>query len=178
MTELPNGGLLANGRAPATTDELIAYLDSLGIHVPMVEHPRVFTVDEAREQRGHLPGLFTKSLFLRDRKGAMWLVVCLDDRTVDLRELPHKIGAKPRLSFGSAERLMKFLGVTAGSVSPLALINDTGGKVRVYIDRALLTGEVINLHPLDNAKTVTIAHDDLLRFLDDVGHPAEVLDFD
>jgi Ala-tRNA(Pro) deacylase len=178
VTKLPNDGCLADGSAPATTQQLLDHLRSLGIEAPMMEHPRVFTVDEAREQRGHLPGLFTKSLFLRDRKGAMWLVVCLDDREVDLRALPHKIGAKPRLSFGSAERLMKYLGVTAGSVSPLALINDTSHKVRVYIDRALLTGELINLHPLDNAKTVTIARDDLLRFLESIAHPLTALDFD
>ena len=177
MTELPNGGVLADGSPPATTEQLLAHLASLGIDVPMVEHPRVFTVDEAREHRGHLPGIFTKSLFLRDRKGAMWLVVCVDDRDVDLRALPHRIGAKPRLSFGSAERLMKYLGVTAGSVSPLALINDTGGQVRVYFDAEVLAGDPVNLHPLDNAKTVTIAPADLLRFLEDIRHPATTIDF-
>ena len=178
MTEVPHEGVLADGSPPATTEQLLAHLASLGIDVPMAEHPRVFTVEEAREHRGHLPGIFTKSLFLRDRKGAMWLVVCMDDREVDLRALPHRIGAKPRLSFGSAERLMKYLGVTAGSVSPLALINDTGGKVRVYFDAAVLAGEPVNLHPLDNAKTVTISPADLVRFLEDIRHPPKALEFD
>ena len=75
------------------------------------------------------------------------------------------------------ERLMKFLGVTPGAVSPLAIINDRGGAVRVVLDRTLLEAEVVNLHPLDNAKTTAVRPDDLLRFLDAEGHSPQLLDF-
>ena len=170
--------LLADGSRPAGPAELLARLAALGIASRTVEHPPVFTVEEAARYKGDLPGAHTKNLFLRDKPGkTMWLLCVRADRDVDLRALPERIGAKPRLSFGSAERLMKFLGVTAGAVSPLAIINDHDGAVRVVLDRVLLDGEIVNLHPLDNAKTTAIAPADLLRFLEAEGHPPTVLDF-
>lgn len=169
---------LADGTAPAGSAELRARLEALGIAARTVDHPPVFTVEEARQYKGDLPGAHTKNLFLRDKPGKrMWLVCVLADRDVDLRALPERIGAKPRLSFGSEERLMRFLGVTAGAVSPLAIINDHGHAVTVVLDRALLDADIVNLHPLDNAKTTAVAPADLLRFLEAEGHPPAVLDF-
>jgi len=158
-----------------TSAELLARLGELGIEVSTVEHPAVFTVEEARRHRGDLPGTFTKNLFLRDKKGAMWLVVCLESRAVDLRVLAGRIGAK-HLSSGSPERLMRHLGVIPGAVSPFAVINDADRAVRVVIERDVLARDPINLHPLDNAKTTAIAAADLLRFLEAEGHPPELLD--
>ena len=158
-----------------TSVDLFARLAELGIAATTVEHPAVFTVAEARRHRGGLPGTFTKNLFLRDKKGAMWLVVCLESRAVDLRVLAGRIGAK-HLSFGSPERLLRHLGVIPGAVSPFAIINDTERAVRVVIERDVLARDPINLHPLDNAKTTAIAAADLLRFLEAEGHPPELLD--
>jgi Ala-tRNA(Pro) deacylase len=172
MTGLPNAGRLADGSFPATPDDLFARLQQLGIPVTTVRHRPVFTVEEARVHRGDLPGIHTKSLFLRDKKGAMSLVVCLEDRPIDLKDLAGRIGAG-RLSFGSPERLMKYLGVIPGAVSPFALLNDTGGQVRAYFDRAVLEGSLVNLHPLDNALTTAIATADLCRFLETIGHPPQ-----
>jgi Ala-tRNA(Pro) deacylase len=177
MTDLPGAGHLADGSSPATPERLFERLEELGISVRTVEHPPVFTVEQAKTHRGKLPGVHTKSLFLRDKKGAMSLVVCLEDRPVDLKQLAARIGAK-RLSFGSPERLMKFLGVIPGAVSPFALINDTGGAVRVYFDRAVLDGDRVNLHPLDNSKTTSIPAVDLHRFLEAVGHHPETVEFE
>ena len=158
-----------------TPEDLFARLGALGIAVTTVDHPAVFTVEEARRHRGDLPGTFTKNLFLRDKKGAMWLVVCLENRAVDLRVLAERIGAK-HLSFGSPERLMRHLGVIPGAVSPFAVINDSDRVVRVVLEREVLAQDPINLHPLDNAKTTAIAGADLLRFLEAEGHPPELLD--
>lgn len=158
-----------------TTEVLFARLGKLGIGVSTVAHPPVFTVEEARQHRGDLPGTFTKSLFLRDKKGAMWLVVCLENRALDLRVVAERIGAK-HLSFGSPERLMRHLGVIPGAVSPFAVINDTDHLVRVVLERDVLAQDPINLHPLDNTKTTAIAAADLLRFLEAEGHPPELLD--
>ena len=158
-----------------TPEDLFARLGDLGIAVTTADHPAVFTVEEARRHRGGLPGTFTKNLFLRDKKGAMWLVVCLENRAVDLRVLAERIGAK-HLSFGSPERLMRHLGVIPGAVSPFAVINDADRVVRVVLEREVLAQDPINLHPLDNAKTTAIAGADLLRFLEAEGHPPELLD--
>ena len=175
MTDLPNAGRLADGGPPATPEQLFERLAGMGITVRTEEHPPVFTVQEAKTHRGQLPGVHTKSLFLRDKKGTMYLVVCLEDRSIDLAQLATRIGAK-RLSFGSPERLMKFLGVIPGAVSPFALINDTGGAVRVFFDRAVLDGDPVNLHPLDNSKTTAVAAVDLLAFLEAVGHPPTTIE--
>jgi Ala-tRNA(Pro) deacylase len=157
-----------------TTAELLARLAELGIATRTVEHPPVFTVEEARRHCGDLPGTHTKSLFLRDKKGAMWLVVCLVDRALDLKDLAARLGAR-HLSFGSPERLQRYLGVIPGAVSPFAVVNDTGRAVAVVLDRAVLARDPVNLHPLDNAKTTAIAAADLLRFLEAEGHAPQVL---
>ncbi len=161
---------------PTTATQLLARLRALGIAERTVAHPPVFTVDEARRLRGDLPGVHTKSLFLRDPREAMWLVVCLEDRPVDLRRLAERLGAR-RLSFGSPARLMRHLGVIPGAVSPFAVINDRARTVRVVLDQAVLTRDPVNLHPLDNTMTTAIAAADLIRFLEAEGHPPLLLDF-
>ncbi|HVO35981.1 MAG TPA: prolyl-tRNA synthetase associated domain-containing protein [Gemmatimonadales bacterium] len=158
-----------------TSDGLLARLGELGISVRTVEHPPVFTVDEARRYRGDLPGTHTKSLFLRDKKGAMWMVVCLENRALDLKDLAGRLGAK-HLSFGSPERLLRHLGVIPGAVSPFAVINDAERVVQVVLDREVLARDPVNLHPLDNAKTTAISAADLLRFLEAEGHTARIID--
>jgi Ala-tRNA(Pro) deacylase len=169
-------GWLADGSPPATAEQLLQRLAALAIVTRTVHHPAVFTVEQARRARGDLPGTHTKSLFLRDPKGAMWLVVCLEDRPVDLRSLAGQLGAK-RFSFASPERLMRHLGVIPGAVSPFAVINDRGRAVRVVLDRAVLAHDPVHLHPLDNTMTTAIAGTDLVRFLEAEAHPPELLDF-
>lgn len=176
MADRPLDNRLADGSAPVTPEQLFDRLRALGIAVTTVEHPPVFTVDEAKAIRGDLPGAHTKSLFLRDKKGTMWLVVCLENRTVDLKDVARQLSTK-RFSFGSAERLMRFLGVIPGAVSPFAVINDRSGAVSVAIDRGVLRQDPINLHPLDNAKTTAITGTDLMRFLEAENHPPQVIDF-
>lgn len=161
---------LADGSAPATPEGLLARLEALSIDAATHRHEPVFTVEEAQAVKGDLPGAHTKNLFLRDKKGTMWLVVALHDREVDLHALASVLGARGRLSFGSAERLMRYLGVTAGSVTPFALMNDHGNEVSVVLDAGLHAQEVWNAHPLDNAMTTAVRREDMLRFLEAVGH--------
>lgn len=166
---------LEDGSAPTTPAQLLARLDELGIDHTTVEHPPVFTVEEAKEKRGAIPGRHTKNLFLRNKKGRMWLVVCPEERPLDLKELGDRLGGG-RLSFGSEDRLMRFLGVIAGAVTPLAVINDRGRKVTVVLDRELAGDETINCHPLDNAMTTTLKAADLVYFLEAEGHAPRILD--
>ena len=160
---------LADGSAPRSPGELLARLDELGIEHRTVQHPPVFTVEEARAVRGPIEGAHTKNLFVRDKKGKMWLIVALEDRRIDLRALAGALGHK-RFSFGSAERLMKYLGVIPGAVTPLAVINDTGGSVQVALDEGLRDFHLWNFHPLDNAMTTAISPDGMVRFLEAVDH--------
>ncbi|NBC32762.1 MAG: prolyl-tRNA synthetase associated domain-containing protein [Alphaproteobacteria bacterium] len=162
---------------PATPEQLFARFEELGIRVETHRHDPVFTVDEAKALRGLLPGGHCKNLFLRNKKEQHWLVVCEEDRQVDLRRLGDRLGAG-RLSFGSSERLMRVLGVPAGSVTPFALINDVDRKVSVVLDRTMMTHELLNYHPLDNTMTTAIARDDLVRFIEACGHLPVILDLD
>jgi Ala-tRNA(Pro) deacylase len=98
---------------PTTPEQLLARLAELGIACRTVSHPPVFTVEEAKALRGELPGGHVKNLFLRDKKGAMWLVVAEEDRRIDLKALAARIGAG-KVSFASAARLMAYLGWCRG----------------------------------------------------------------
>jgi Ala-tRNA(Pro) deacylase len=161
---------------PAGSVELFARLTALGIAVTTYHHPPVFTVEEARTIRGDIPGGRSKNLFLRDKKGTMWLLAAPADRAIDLKALAPLLDARGRLSFGSDERLMKYLGVTSGAVSPFAVINDVDRQVQVVLDRPLLETEPLNFHPLDNTMTTSIGAGDFLRFLNALGHDPMIVD--
>lgn len=162
--------VLDDGSPPTTPEELWARLEQLGIAHTTHHHAPVFTVEEAQRLKGDLPGAHTKNLFLRDKKGTMWLLVARFDKDVDLHVVAPQVGARGRLSFGSAERLMRYLGVIPGSVTPFAVINDRGGQVSVALDSGLRNQEVWNAHPLDNAMTTAVSREDLLRFLEAMEH--------
>ena len=159
----------------ATRSELLAVLDELGIVTTTTGHAPVFTVDESRLLRGRIPGAHSKNLFVKDRKDALFLIVALEDAALDLKRIHVAIGASGRVSFGKPDLLMATLGVPPGSVTPFAVINDTERRVSVVIDRDLIAHERMNFHPLENTATTTIGRDDLVRFLEAVGHPPRIL---
>jgi Ala-tRNA(Pro) deacylase len=97
--------------------------------------------------------------------------------SVTMRALGQRLGAG-RLSFGSAERLMKNLGVIPGAVTPFAVVNDRQGAVGVVLDEALLAHDPVNCHPLVNTMTTAISARDLVRFLESEGHPPRLIDLD
>ena len=160
---------------PLTPEDLFARLDDLGIRHRTYRHPPVFTVVEAAALRGELPGGHCKSLFLKDKKGGLWLVVALEERPIDLKRLAAALEA-PRFSFGSPDLLYEVLGVRPGSVTPFALANDRARRVRVVLDKAMLAHEPLNYHPLENDRTTAIGPADLLRFIAACGHTPFVVD--
>jgi Ala-tRNA(Pro) deacylase len=163
-----------NPPMPATPDELFTYLDNLGIAHQTVRHPAVFTVEEARTLRGQVTGGHTKNLFLRDKKGALYLVVAPEDATIELKSLHRLLGASGRFSFGSAALMREALGVEPGSVTPFAVINDKAGQVTVILDAAMMAHETLSFHPLVNTATTTIARAGLIKFLEATGHKPRI----
>ena len=159
----------------ASPDELFAYLDGLGIAHKSVSHPPLFTVDESQALRGKIAGAHTKNLFLRDKKGAAYLVVAQEDAAIELKSLHRLLGASGRFSFGSAELMRELLGVEPGSVTPFAALNDKELRVTVVLDAALMAHDVLNFHPLVNTGTTTISRDGLLKFLEATGHPPRIV---
>ncbi|WP_319412334.1 prolyl-tRNA synthetase associated domain-containing protein [uncultured Cohaesibacter sp.] len=155
--------------------ELLDFLESLEIETVTHEHAAVFTVSESHKIKQDLPGGHTKNLFLKDKKGKMVLVVCLNDTEVDLKSF-HKKYDCGRMSFGNAELLWNHLGVRPGSVTPFALINDKDTHaVNLVLDANLMRKELVNFHPLENTATTAISRDGLLRFLAATGHEPTIL---
>jgi Ala-tRNA(Pro) deacylase len=136
-------------------------------------HVPVFTVEEARNLRGQLPGTHTKNLFLEDKRGNLWLVVAREELRVDLNALSKAIGA-PRFSFGRPENLVTALGIAPGAVTPFAMMNAAPGTVTIVLDRGMMDADTLNFHPCRNDRTTAIAAADLVRFLEGSGHAPRI----
>jgi Ala-tRNA(Pro) deacylase len=159
---------------PATRQDLFARLDELGIASETIDHPAVFTVAESSKLERQLPGGHTKNLFLKDKKDRLFLVVALAATHINLKTL-HKTLGSDRLSFGKPELLMEVLGVSPGSVTPFALINDKARRVTVILDADMMRHERLNYHPLENTATTNVAREDLLRFIRSCGHEPRIV---
>ncbi|HJQ58470.1 MAG TPA: prolyl-tRNA synthetase associated domain-containing protein [Vineibacter sp.] len=166
---------------PTTPTALLARLSALGLMHETILHEAVFTVEQSTAVRNQLPalqvGTHIKNLFLRNKREEMWLVTAEAHRPIDLKRLGERIGAG-RVSFGSAERLMRYLGVRPGSVTPLALINDRDRQVRLAVDRAVLEADIVWAHPLVNTAVTGLSGVDLQRFFAATGHQPQALEFD
>lgn len=160
---------------PLNQQQILERLRALGIPAETVEHHAVFTVAESRSVKAAIPGAHTKNLFLKDKKGRLFLITAQDETRIDLKRTHEAIGAAGRLSFGSADQLREALGVEPGSVTPLAVANDREARVTVILDANLMAHERINVHPLVNTATTGLARDDLVRFLAGTGHPPRIV---
>ncbi|MCL2331217.1 MAG: prolyl-tRNA synthetase associated domain-containing protein [Proteobacteria bacterium] len=153
---------------------LLEKLTGLGIQYDYLSHPAVFTSEQANAVFPDLRGAHCKNLFVRDRTGKKWLLVVLDDRRADLRAMAEKIGSN-RLSFCSAPEMMECLGVTPGSVTPLAVINDTNNQVDLIVDAHIMNWDTIHCHPLVNTATVSIVPADFRKFIKYANHDLKVM---
>lgn len=150
-------------------------LDKLNIEYEKYDHPAVFTCEEAEIYTSELKGVHTKNLFLRNKKGNKhYLVVMNEDKTLNVKEFGEKISEKT-LSFASAERMMKYLNLTPGSVSLFGIINDTENNVKVYIDKDIMKEEFINSHPNVNTATLVYKVEDMVKFLNESGNDYEII---
>jgi Ala-tRNA(Pro) deacylase len=148
---------------------LLQALDGAGIAWSLHEHEAVFTVEASAALHAAIAGHHTKNLFLKDAGGQFWIVTAPHDASIDLKALPEAIGSK-KVSFGKAEDMERLLGVSPGSVTPLAAFNDTDGQVRVVLDQRLAGAETVNVHPLRNTATLGLSGTDLVAFLSGIGH--------
>ena len=162
---------------PAGEAELLGLFAENAIAYTYNSHPPLFTVEDSRKLRGNLRGAHVKNMFLKDKKGGLWLVTCLEHRRVRIRDLEREIGAKG-CSFAREDVLWEALGVRPGAVTPFALINDPERKVQAVLDKAVLNASFVNAHPLQNEATVAISSYDLERFFTIVGHAPLLVDFD
>jgi Ala-tRNA(Pro) deacylase len=161
---------------PCDRDRLLAWMAENGIAQTTRDHPAVFRVEEGLELKAAMPGAHTKNLFLKDKKGKLWLISARQDTVIDLKRAPKTIGSD-RLSFGNEGLLYETLGLTPGSVTALGLINDPEQQVTFVLDKALWDAEVVNFHPLTNTATTALTQADFRRFLTLLKREPVVVDF-
>jgi Ala-tRNA(Pro) deacylase len=156
--------------------DIYEFLDNGDIEYERHDHAPVFTVEDVHRLTPDLPGAKTKNLFLRDKKGNRhFLVVVPADRRINLKALPEVLETS-KISFGSPDRLMDHLGITPGSVSLFAIINDQKNRVEVIIDESLWASDAFQFHPLINTSTLIISRDSIKKFLAATGHEVKILD--
>jgi Ala-tRNA(Pro) deacylase len=163
--------------APEET-KVYEVLEKLGISYTRHEHPPVYTFDEAEKYWTDIKGVHCKNLFLRNKKGNHhYLVILEGSKHADLRKINAQLG-DDRLSFGSPERLKRYLGLEPGSVSPFGLINDHDHSVEVVIDQDLSKASSVNFHPNVNTATIGISLADFDKFLSWAGSTVRYLQID
>lgn len=174
VADAPDISLPRGARSRA---DLFAFLDAQGIAHRTAEHEAVFTVEESRGLKADLPGGHSKNLFLKDKKGALYLAVAHAETKVDLVGLGKALGAKGRLSFGKPALMTAIMGVMPGAVTPFALINETAKALAaVVLDRALLDHDPVWFHPLENTASTAVSPQDLQAFLQACGFAPKILD--
>lgn len=161
---------------PTSPQQLMDKLDALSIPYELHEHEAVFTVAESEAVDKQIDAHHTRNMYLRTKKKENFLVTLTHDTPIDLKKLEDIIGVK-RFSFGSPDRLMEYLGVYPGSVTPLAMVNATPGDIEIILEEKMMQADKVAYHPLLNTMTVVITPADLIRFLKECGHTPRILDF-
>ncbi|MDR4987863.1 MAG: prolyl-tRNA synthetase associated domain-containing protein [Bacteroidales bacterium] len=153
--------------------KLYSLLKALNIPFDYYPHPAAPTVEEAARYWKDLDARHCKNLFFRNHKGNRHYLVVLDFRqALNIRDLEQRL-KQGKLTFASPKRLMKYLGITPGSVTPLALFNDTQKHVHVFLDEQLANASSISFHPCINTASLVISYADFLRFLKHCGNSWE-----
>ncbi|OGK60663.1 aminoacyl-tRNA deacylase [Candidatus Roizmanbacteria bacterium RIFCSPLOWO2_12_FULL_37_7b] len=145
--------------------DIYQILEELGIEYQKYEHPAVYTVEEANEYFAGINTGHSKNLFIRNKKGDKHYLIIIEGlKQVDLIKLTSQLD-ESRLSLASPERLMKYLELLPGAVSPFGLINDENKEVNIIVDKDLLKFEKLGFHPNINTATLVIDISDLKKFL-------------
>lgn len=154
---------------------MYALLGELDIGFDYYEHPPVPTVEEASRYWKDLDATHCKNLFFRNHKGNRhYLVIMEHTRELHIRDLEQRL-RQGKLSFASPQRLMKYLGLTPGSVTPFGLINDSQRHVHVFLDEHLRSAESISFHPCINTASLVLGYSDFMRFMAHCGNSYEYI---
>lgn len=154
--------------------DLYAILEELEIEYEEIEHPPVYTVEEARSVQGKIEGIGCKNLLLTNKKKEKFFLVILEEnKKADIKAISVLVGV-PHLFFANSENLYETLGLIPGSVSPLGIINDKEKRVSLLIDEEL-KGKRLLFHPNTNTKTLSLSYEDLIRFVECEGQEYRLL---
>lgn len=155
--------------------EVLEYLEGLGIAYVVHHHKPVFTVDEAKDVRIDADFGENKNLFLRNRKGDVhYLVTIAAEKQLNLKSLAEALQEKS-VGFASPERLLQYLHLTPGSVSPFGLVHKSAREVRFILDTDLLAHTKLGFHPNTNTQTLVLETEDFKKYLAAIGNPVQYL---
>ncbi|XP_071963249.1 prolyl-tRNA synthetase associated domain-containing protein 1-like [Antedon mediterranea] len=162
--------------------ELMAFLEKEGIVTKTYEHPEVFTVDEMMPylEKLNLEGAVSKNFFVRDKKKRNhWLITAHHYQSVNLNTLGKKLGASGGIRFADESVLKEKVGVGQGCVTPLAVLNDKKGEVKLVVEADFLKEgkhKHLHFHPMVNSATLAITPSDFVKFVKATGHEPIVVD--
>lgn len=151
-------------------NEVLELLNNKNIKYNLIEHEEVHTIEDMNKLGLLDKGYVCKNLFLRNANGKIhYLVSCSHEKNIDLKDLATKIGST-RLSFGSDERLSKYLGLKQGYVSPFGVINNSDQSVIFVFDKDLKNMKNVGFHPNTNKATVFLDFNDVAKIIDEHGN--------
>lgn len=151
--------------------EVLQHLDDQEVFYQKVEHEPVFTMEGMEQLNLPFAAEVVKNLFLRDdKKRAYYLVVMPEDKPANLKALRAMLESRP-LRFASADDLEAILGLRAGAVSPLGVLNDDERRVQVVLDKELCSYAGLGIHPNENTATLHVPLADVLALFDAHGTP-------
>ena len=159
-------------------EEVIHTLQELGMHYELLTHKPVYTIEDmdTLDKKIFKGAEICKNLFLRDQKGKRhFLVILCSEKKADMAKIQEQV-LSTRLSFASSERLMKYLKLEPGHVSPMGLINDVEKKVEVLIDKDLKNKKLLAVHPNTNEASILITYEDLMKFIKAMGNDYEFIE--
>jgi Ala-tRNA(Pro) deacylase len=158
---------------PRGDKKLYQILRELEIEYEYHEHPAVPTVEEASKYWQNIESTHCKNLFFRNHKGNRhYLVIFEYSNSLNIKDLEHRL-KQGKLSFGSPRRMMRYLKLQPGSVSPFGLIHDTENHVHVFLDQNLRRSERISFHPNLNTASLIISYADFEKFMLRTGNTFE-----
>ena len=166
-------------------ETVLNYLREHEIPFENYNHPEGKTIEEAKRWWRDDGSMHCKNLFFRNHKGNKHYLVCFDcDHNLDIHDLEQRLKATlvsqglpscGKLSFASAERMMKYLGLEPGSVSPFGLINDTESHVHLFLDENIRKADKLSFHPNDCRGTVVLSFEAFSKYLDGIGNTYEYI---
>ena len=154
-------GRAEKGTREAVEEACYAFLDGLGIDYDRVDHEALYTMEALAPVEDALGCGVAKNLFLTNRQQTdFYLLLMPGKKPFKTKYLSAQLGCS-RLSFGSEEQLVEYLGTTHGSASVLGLLNDSKKKVHLIADRDLKASTWFACHPCRNTSTLRFSFSEL-----------------
>lgn len=157
-------------------DKVKEYLNALGIQFKIVEHEPAYTTEEADKYiEGH-EGVRTKTMFICNKKKTNYYMIIMDDsKRLDMNKFKEIVSEK-QMKMASEEALKEKLGIEPGMVSPFGLLNNDEKDVKIYMDKQIITEEIMTFHPNDNTKTLFITTKDLFKYFENIGYEINIIE--